>query len=86
MGLQGLRRGTRGIIAPKQLNQSFGRHDRTAVQAEHREDGARLPARNDDRRAVPPDLKRSQNPQLHGLKRTHETIVGETIQHAVKIQ
>src|SRR3984957_19763884 len=73
VGLQGLRGGTRGIITPEQLNQSFGRHDRTAGQAEHREDGARLPARNDDRRAVPPNLKRSQNPQLHGLKRTHVT-------------
>jgi hypothetical protein len=71
VGLQGLRGGAGWIVAPEQLNQRFGRHHRTAVQAEHREDGARFPARNHDRRPVLPDLERSQNPQLHGLKRTH---------------
>src|SRR5882757_6446004 len=63
VGLQGLRGGAGGIVAPEQLNQSYGRHDRTAVQAEHREDGARFSARNQDRRCVLPNLKRSQNPQ-----------------------
>jgi hypothetical protein len=71
VGLQGLRGGAGWIVAPEQLNQRFGRHHRTAVQTEHRKDGAWFPARNHDRRAILPDLERSQNPQLHGLKRTH---------------
>jgi hypothetical protein len=86
MGLEGLGGGARGIIAPQELEQRVGRHDRTTVQPEHREDRARFGARDCYRGAVPPDLERSQNPQFHRMKRTHVPIVGEGIQHTVKIE
>lgn len=41
---------------------------------------------NRDRQSVLPDLQRSQNPQLHLLKRNHTRIVVLAIQHSVKIQ
>ena len=84
MGLQGLGRGAWGIIAPEELEEGVGRYDRTGVQPEHREDGARFGARDGDRQAVLPDLQRSQNPQLHLLKGSHVAIVGKAIQCAVK--
>ena len=71
VGLQGLGGGARRILAPEQLDEGVGRHNGTAVQPEHREDGARFGARNRDGRAVLPDLERSQNPQFHRMKRTH---------------
>ena len=85
MGLQGLGGGARRIIAPEEFHERVGGHDGTAVQPEHREDGPRFGARDGDRQAVLPDLKRSQNPQLHRMKRSHVAIVSEAIQHAVKI-
>ena len=86
VGLQGLGGGARRIVAPEQLHERVGRHDGTAVQPEHREDGPRFGARDGDRQAVLPDLKRPQNPQLHRWKRSHVAIVGEAIQCAVKIE
>ncbi|MDT5302702.1 MAG: hypothetical protein QOG79_5944, partial [Mycobacterium sp.] len=50
-----------------------------------REEGARFGARNGDRQAILPDLKRPQNPQLHRLKGSHIVIVIEAIQRAVKV-
>ena len=44
VGLQGLGGGARRIIAPEQFDERVGRHDRTAVQPEHREDGPRFGA------------------------------------------
>ena len=85
MGLQGLGGGARRIIAPEKLHERVGRHDGTAVQPEHREDGPRFGARDGDRQAVLPDLQRPQNPQLHRLKRSHIAIVSEAIQYTVKI-
>ena len=86
VGLEGLGGGARRIIAPEKLEERFGRHDRTAVQSEHRKDGARFGARDHHRGAVTSDLKRSQNPQLHRMKRTHVLIVGDGIQQTVKIE
>ena len=68
VGLQSLGRGARRIIAPEELHERVGRHDRAAVQPEHREDGARFGARDGDRQAILPDLQRSQNPQLHRVE------------------
>ena len=65
MGLQGLGGGTWRIVAPEQFRQHVGRYNRTTVQSEHREDGARLRARYHDGRTVHSDLKRPQNPQFH---------------------
>jgi hypothetical protein len=86
VGLQRLRGGARWIVAPQQLDERVGRHNRAAVQPEHREDGARLGARNRDRPAGLPDLERSQNPQLHHWKRSHVAIVQWAIQQVVKIE
>ena len=71
MGLQGLGGGAWRILAPEQLDERVGRHDRTTMQPEHREDGARFRARDSDGRPALPDLERSQNPQFHRWKRTH---------------
>ncbi|GAB4718609.1 hypothetical protein MOKP125_33010 [Mycobacterium avium subsp. hominissuis] len=65
MRLQRLGRGARRFLAPQQLHEGVGRDKGATVQAEHGEDGAGFGARNRDRRAVPPDLERPQNPQLH---------------------
>ena len=85
MRLQGLGCCARWIVAPEQFDERVGRNDRTPVQTEHREDGPRLGARDRDRQTVLPNLERSQNPQLHRLKRSHPVIVGGPIQHTVKI-
>ena len=50
VGLQGFGGGARRILAPEQFDECVGRHNRAAVQPEHREDGARFGAR-DQRRA-----------------------------------
>ncbi len=71
VGLQGLGGGAGRILAPEQLDEGVGRHDGTAVQPEHREDGAGFGARDRDGCPVLPDLQRSQNPQFHRMKRTH---------------
>jgi len=71
VSLQGLGGGARRIPAPEQLDERVGRHDRTIVKPEHREDGARFGARYCDGRTVLPDLERSQNAQFHRWKRTH---------------
>ena len=73
VGLQGFGGGARWILAPEQFDECVCRHNRAAVQPEHREDDARLGARYGDGRPALSDLKRSQNPQLHGLKRSHVT-------------
>ena len=56
------------------------------VQPEHCEDGPRFGARDGDRQSVLPDLKWSQNPQLHLLKRNHVLIVRMANQCTVKIE
>ena len=71
VGLQGFGGGARRILAPEQFDERVGRHNRAAVQPEHRENGAWFGARDSDGRPALSDLKRSQNPQLHGLKRSH---------------
>jgi hypothetical protein len=81
--LEGLVGRARRVVTPEQLDEVIGRDNRTTVQPEHREDGARFGARDRDRH-VPPNLERSQNPQLHRWKRSHVAIVGGAIQHAVK--
>ena len=86
VGLQGLCGSAGRILAPEQLDEGVGRHNGTAVQSEHREDGTRFGARNHDRCAGLPDLERSQNPQFHRMKRTHLPIIWEKIQHTVKIE
>ncbi len=58
MGLQGLGRSARWIIAPKQFDQRVGGHHRTGVQPEHREEGTRFGARDRDRHTILPDLER----------------------------
>ncbi|BBY83498.1 hypothetical protein MPUL_46560 [Mycolicibacterium pulveris] len=84
MSLQGFRGGAGRLVAPQQLEEHVCGHDRAAVQSEHREDGARLRARDGHRQAVLPDLERTQNPQLHLLKRNHLSIVSTAIQQTVK--
>jgi len=85
VGLQSLGGGPRRIIAPEEFHERVGRHHGTAVQPEHREDGPRFGARDRDRQAILPDLKRPQNPQFHLLKGSHLVIVSEAIQRAVKV-
>jgi hypothetical protein len=55
------------------------------VEPEHDEDRARFGTRYQNRGAVASDLQRPQNPQFHRLKRTHALIVGDEIQHTVKV-
>ncbi len=71
VGLQGLRSCAGRMLAPEQLEERLRGHDSTTVQPEHRQDGTWLGARNQDRRTVPPDLKRSQNPEFHQVKASH---------------
>ena len=56
VGLQCLGGGPRRISAPEELREGVGRDDRTAMQPEHGEDGARFCAGNSDRQAILPDL------------------------------
>lgn len=56
VSLQRLGRSARRLVTPEQIDQRFGRHDRTAVQTEHREDRTRFGARDCDRGAVVPGL------------------------------
>jgi hypothetical protein len=86
VGLQSLNGSAWRIVAPDQLHQQVGGHNRTTVQPEHREDGARFCARDSDGRTVLPDLERPQNPQLHRWKRTHVAIVIGAIQRRVKVE
>jgi hypothetical protein len=71
VGLQGFGGGARRILAPEQFDERVGRDNGAPVQPEHRQNGARFGARDSDGRSALSDLKRSQNPQLHGLKRSH---------------
>ena len=86
VGLKGFFGSARWIITPQEFHERVGRHDGTAVQPEHREDGAGFGARDRDRQAILPDLQRPQNPQLHLLKRNHLAIVIRAIQRGVKIE
>jgi hypothetical protein len=86
VGLQGLGGGAWRILTPKQPNERVGRHHRTTVQPEHREDGARLGARNIDGSAVLTDLERSQTPSSTDESVLMSAIVGRTIQYMVKIR
>lgn len=72
VSLQGLGGGTRRVLASEHGGEPVRRNYRSGVQPQHGEDGARLGARDRDRHAVLPDLQRSQNPQFHGWKRTHD--------------
>ena len=71
VGLQGFGGGAWRILTPEQFDEGVGRDDRAVVQPEHREDGTRFGARDRDGCSVLSDLERSQNPQFHGLKRSH---------------
>jgi hypothetical protein len=58
VGLQGFGGGAWRVLAPEQFDECGSRDHRSAVQPQHREDGARFGARDRDGRTVSPDLER----------------------------
>ncbi len=62
MGLERFDGGAWRTATPEQFHEHVGRHDRSAVQPEQREDGARFGAWDCDRQAILPDLREVPKP------------------------